>query len=316
MRRAEAGLRWVKEAVSENTGLKALSLVLAVGFYAFINGAQTAQRVLDVSILTLSPLSGKEASAKVLMSQTPATVRVTVQGPRGSLDDLRVEDVGTVLLDLRSGTPAYALFDASTLKLPAGARAELETPGIVMEWGELTTRTIPIQVVTSGAPIAGYALDGAPISEPRAVRATGPKSLVDTLQYVRSDPFDLSDLPEGEFTRTIRLPMPPTRVAYDVSTVNVTVAISRARLTRVYPKVPVHVVGVPRGKAIPPEVDVTVTGPPELLTDLRPEQVLATVDVRPSGMDLKRPGKVDLQATATLEGCTTTVVPQRVVVAW
>jgi YbbR domain-containing protein len=313
VRRLEAIFRWLKDAIAENTGLKLISLLFAVAFYAFINGAQTAQRVLDVSILTLSP---KDASSKVLVSQTPATVRVTIQGPRGTLDDLRAEDVGTVLLDLRHGSPSYAMFDPSTLKLPTGARAELETPGIPMEWDELTTRTIPIQVVTSGAPIVGYALDGLPIAEPRTVRATGPKSLVDTLQHVRSEPFDMSDLPEGEFTRAIRLPQPPARVSYDLATTNVTVTITRARLTRIYSKVPVHVLGVARGKAIPPEVDITVTGPPELLTDLRPEQVLATADARPTGMDLKRPGKTDLPVIATLEGCTTAIVPARVVVSW
>ncbi len=313
MRRLEAVVRFVKEGVSENTGLKAISLLFAIGFYAFINGAQTAQRVLDVSILTLSP---KDASTKVLVSQTPATVRVTIQGPRGTLDDLRAEDVGTVLLDLRHGSPAYAMLDASTLKLPTGARAELETPGIAMEWDELTTRTIPIQVVTSGAPIGGYALDGLPIAEPRTVRATGPKTLVDTLQHVRSEPFDMSDLPEGEFTRVIRLPLPPPRVSYDTASVNVTVNIARARMTRIYSKLPVHVLGVARGKALPGEVDITVTGPPELLTDLRPEQVLATADVRPTGMDLKRPGKTDLPVTSTLEGCTTAIVPSRVIVSW
>jgi YbbR domain-containing protein len=313
VKRSEAAVRWVKEGLSENMGLKTISFLFAIGFYAFINGAQTAQRVLDVSILTLSP---KDATSKVLVSQTPSTVRVTVAGPRGSLDDLRAEDLGTVLLDLRHGTPTYALFDASTLKLPTGARAELETPGIPMEWDELTTRTIPIQVVTSGAPIVGYALDGLPIAEPRSVHATGPKTLVDTLQHVRSEPFDMTDLPEGEFTRAIRVPAPPQRVTYDIVTTNVTVNITRARLTRIYSKVPVHVVGVARGKATPPEVDITVTGPPELLNDLRPEQLLATVDVRPSGMDPKRPGTADLQVVATLEGCTTAIVPARVVVTW
>jgi YbbR domain-containing protein len=313
VKRSEVAVRWIKEGLSENMGLKTISFLFAIGFYAFINGAQTAQRVLDVSILTLSP---KDVTSKVLVSQTPSTVRVTVSGPRGSLDDLRAEDLGTVLLDLRHGTPTYALFDATTLKLPTGARAELETPGIPMEWDELTTRTIPIQVVTSGAPIVGYALDGLPIAEPRSVHATGPKTLVDTLQHVRSEPFDMTDLPEGEFTRAIRVPAPPQRVTYDILTTNVTVTITRARLTRIYSKVPVHVVGVAHGKSTPPEVDITVTGPPELLNDLRPEQLLATVDVRPSGMDPKRAGTADLQVVATLEGCTTSIVPARVVVNW
>lgn len=313
MKRTETAIRWIKEGLSENIGLKTISFLFAIGFYAFINGAQTAQRVLDVSILTLSP---KDPSSKVLVSQTPSTVRVTISGPRGSLDDLRAEDVGTVLLDLRHGTPTYALFDATTLKLPTGARAELETPGIPMEWDELTTRTIPVQVVTSGAPIVGYALDGLPIAEPRSVHATGPKTLVDTLQHVRSEPFDMTDLPEGEFTRAVRLPAPPQRVTYDILTTNVTVNITRARLTRIYSKVPVHVVGAAHGKSTPHEVDITVTGPPELLNDLRPEQLLATVDVRPSGMDPKRPGTADLPVVATLEGCTTAIVPARVVVSW
>lgn len=307
-----AFLRTLRAAFLENLGLKVISLAFALGFYAFLNGPQTAQRTVQVSVVVLLPKDPQ----RVLLTQPPATVRATLHGIRSAFDDLRAEDLGTLQLDLRRGTEAYGAFDASGLNLPPGVHVELDPPGIALSWDDMVTRNIPVQVTVTGQPIAGYAVLGQPIADPRTITAHGPKSAVDTIQYVTAEAFDVGGLTEGEYQRKVPVSRPPPQVTYEESTSSITVTIGRARLERVYVKLPLHVLGVAHGTAIPNEVDVKVEGPPEIVGILRPEQIVATVDVRPSGEDTKQPGSARLPVIATVEGCTTQVIPSSAVVKW
>jgi hypothetical protein len=96
----------------------------------------------------------------------------------------------------------------------------------------------------------------------------------------------------------------------------VKVEVAREELQRIFVKVPVQVVGVPRAVLSPAEVDVKVEGPPELVRSLRPEQVVPTVDLRSSGLTLTSPGSGRLPIVVGLEGCQVTAQPQMVVVRW
>ena len=90
----------VRTAVLENMSLKVLSLVCALGVYAFIHGAENVQRTMAVSVVSVMP---PENANRQLLSPLPTEVAVTVQGSRTHLDDLRAEDLGSLQLDLRSG---------------------------------------------------------------------------------------------------------------------------------------------------------------------------------------------------------------------
>ena len=105
-------------------------------------------------------------------------------------------------------------------------------------------------------------------------------------------------------------------IGFDTRSTQVTVVIGRARLDRVYVKVPVQIVGVARGVAIPAEVDVRVSGPPELVSALRAEQIVPTVDVRAAGYDPKVAGSASIAVAVTIEACSAAVVPASVVVKW
>jgi hypothetical protein len=306
-------MRLFRDAVFDNIGLKVISIAFSLGFYAFIHGAQNAQRSFPVSVVVLLP---REAQNRILLTQPPPTVRVTVHAMRSSLDDLKAEDLGSLQLDLRKGTETYGSFDASGLNLPPGHRLEIDPPGIPLTWDDVITREVPIQVSVTGQPLTGYAVQGPPIADPRSVQARGPKTVVETLQHARTEPFDIGGLAEGEHSRKISIDRPPPRVTFDEQTTNITVVIGRARMERVYVKLPVHVVGLARATTIPAEVDVHVNGPPELVGILRPEQIVPTVDVRVLTADLKVPGSAKAPVLATVEGCQTQVIPSSVVVKW
>ncbi|HEU4533768.1 MAG TPA: hypothetical protein VFS00_06605, partial [Polyangiaceae bacterium] len=61
---------------------------------------------------------------------------------------------------------------------------------------------------------------------------------------------------------------------------------------------------------------VKVTGPPELVSVLRPDQIVPTVDARALPGEQKAGGSASVPVTASLEGCTLQLIPSTVVVRW
>jgi hypothetical protein len=305
----------VWEVMVENLGLKILSFAFALGIYAFVHGSEEAQRTLPVDVVASAPL---DSAHRVLLTPLPPVVRVTVRGPRTLLDEMKADDLGSFHPDLRSGKVDHVEFDPSVIHLPAGVRVEqVEPPSLSLRWEDEVSREIPVQASITGQPAPGFVIKGAPKVEPPIVRARGPRSLVDVVQFARVAPFDVTGLDqEKTHEHVLAVDRPPPRVEYDTQIVTVKVEVAREEMQRIFVKVPVQVVGVPRGVLSPPEVDVKVEGPPELVRSLRPEQVVPTVDLRSSGLTLTSPGSGRLPVVVGLEGCRATVQPQMVVVRW
>jgi hypothetical protein len=303
------------EAMIENLGLKLLSFAFALGIYAFVHSAQDAQRTLQVDVVASTP---PETAHRALLTLPPASVKVTVRGPRTLLDEMKADDVGPFQLDLRSGKVDRAVFDPSNLHLPPGARVEqIEPPSLSLRWEDQVIREIPVQASIAGQPAPGFVVKGAPKAEPTMVRAMGPKSVVDVVQFARAEAIDVTGLSkEGSYERVLPLDRPPGRVDFETQTVTVKVEIAREELQRIFVKVPVQLLGVARGTTTPPEVDVRIEGPPDLVRSLRTEQVVPTVDLHSSGVNTQTAGSAKLPVMVELEGCRATVQPQTVVVRW
>jgi YbbR-like protein len=153
---------------------------------------------------------------------------------------------------------------------------------------------------------------GVPAADPPTVRARGPKSAVVVLQHARVDAFDVSGLTEGKYSRPLAVDHPPPRVTFDVPSVSATVEIGREMVERPFTKVPVAVIGHANAKALPAEVDVRLTCPPEIVRALRPEQILARVQVASSSEH----GSDQLPVQLAIDQCTVQVTPPSVIVRW
>src|SRR4051794_31782123 len=90
---------FVRDAFTENLGLKALSLVFAVGLFLFLYGQRDEQQRTVVVGLTSRPPS--EDSARELMTQLPASIHVTMRGPAHVIDRLVQSGIPPVTVDLR-----------------------------------------------------------------------------------------------------------------------------------------------------------------------------------------------------------------------
>src|SRR5258706_211658 len=193
---------------TENLNLKLLSLAFALVLYSLVHDAQDAQRPVDVGVVVRLP---PDTSNRLLVSQSASKVRLTLRGSRAALDDLHVDDLGTLQVDARN---------AESDKQGAQKRGEGE------------------------------------------------------------------ERPPAEITREM--------------------------VERQFPRLAVAVVGPPKARTQPAEVDVRLVCPPEILRGLRAEQVVPTVEVKS-----KEPtGAVSLPVTVSVDRCEAHVTPANVVVRW
>lgn len=299
----------VRAVVTENLGLKLLSLVFALLFYSAVHGSQDAQRSLLLSVVALTP---PETSNRELVTPIPAQIRVTLRGPRSALDEVHADDL-SVQVDLRGGNETRLTFAPSMIPVPPGLRIEqIDPPDIDLTWEDRIVRDIPVEVGIVGTPAPGFVVKGAPAADPPMVRARGPKSEVMVLQHARSDAFDVTGLTAGVYTRQLAIDRPSGPVAYDVPSVTGKVEIGREVVERPFTRVPVAVIGHAGAKAQPAEVDVRLACPPEIVRALRPEQIVPRVQV----MSTSDHGSDVLPVQLSVDQCEIHSTPPSVIVRW
>jgi len=314
----DAVLTWVREALTDNVGLKALSLAFAVGLFVYLHGqADIQDRTVPVGVVMRLP---PESANRELMTQVRPSIHVTLHGSARALDRLVQAGMPPVELDLREGRTETVTFHPDSFSLPPGVEVTIiDPPSIELEWQDIVTRPIAIQAAVAGKPAEGYVVKGEPEVEPKEVAVRGPASLIEVLQFVRLAPFDVSGLTEGAYRRRIALDAPPNRISYiGAQSATVTVSIARRVTEAKFNRLAVEVVGVPRATTNPHHVNVTVIGPPEVVRALRAEQVVPRADV--SQMDLdpeaRRHGSLTVGVTVDVAHAEVEVQPPTVTVRW
>lgn len=303
----------LRTAIFENFGLKILSLAFALGFYAFIHGAEEAQRTFSVSVVSIMP---KEELNRQLMTQLPTEVAVTLRGSRTQLDDLRADDLGTLQIDLRKGRETSVELDPSMFNVPEGLVVEqIYPPRIDLRWDDVITRSVPVQVPRTGELAAGFEVKGTIAIDPASVKARGPRSVVDVMQFARTEAFDVTGLSEGTYERTLALDHPPKLVSYDVDSVKAVIEVTREQVSRTFDR-KVEVVGLPRAKTTPPSVAVRVIGPPEAVNALAPEAIVPRVELKGANIDPNQPGSAFVDVLVDVGRLQAEVSPPKVLVKW
>ncbi len=300
----------MRGALTENLNLKLLSIGFTLVLYSLVHGAQDAQRSVPVDLVLLLP---SDDANRILVSSIPPQVRVTLRGPRTTLDELHADDVGNLQVDVRAGQDRHVLFDKASVHVPASVRVDqIDPPGIDLQWDDVVTRDVPVQLTVTGTPASGFIVKGVPVSDPANVRVHGPKGEVAVLQHARVEAFDVSGLTENTYTHTLAIDRPTGHLTFDVRSVTVTTQIARELAEKTFTKLPVVVVGQAKGKTTPVDVDVRISCPPDIVHSLRPEQIIPRVDESSTAASGSEPRPV----VVTIDKCEVHVTPDVVVVRW
>jgi hypothetical protein len=172
-----------------------------------------------------------------------------------------------------------------------------------------------VQVLRTGEVAPGFEVKGTIMTEPAAVTARGPQSIVEVMQYARAAPFDVTGLTEGIVRRSLALDRPPKLVDYEVDTVVATVEVTREVQSRSFDR-KVEVVGVPHAKTTPPTVTVRITGIPEDVNAMTPEAIVPRVEPKAANVDVGQPGSAYLDVLVDVARVKAEVNPPKVLVKW
>jgi hypothetical protein len=308
---------FLREALTENIGLKALSFSFAIGLFAFLRGQEDEQqRTIPVPVVMRPP---PENADRELMTPIPASIHVTLKGSARAIDRLLQNGVPPVEIDLRETRKESIVFEERMFSLPPDTKVTIIDPrSIELDWEDIATRQIPVQASITGQPAEGYVVKGELDVEPKQITARGPVSVIEVIQFARLAAFDVSGLSEGVHRRRIAIDAPPSRVHYlgpGAATVGVTIARRVSEIK--FENRPVEVIGIVGGLTTPRTVDVTVVGPPEIVRALRPEQIVPRVDLtKIAGIDLTKHGSIAAPVGVDIAHAEAELQPPSVNVKW
>lgn len=208
--------------LARNTSLKLLSIMLAVSLWFYVSYRGESEMSLEASV----EFKGVPAGSEILR-QSIRKVSVSVQGYEQAIHRLRPSDI-RVVIDLsgaKKGENTISL-DKDNVLLPRSLKVQrIEPPSVKVSLDETAARVIPIRPFITGSPEKPFVLAGIKTS-PSTVRIEGPKSEVDRINLLRTDPIDITGFDE-DLTQTAKLNLNGKAVRPDVSEVSVTLTIRK-----------------------------------------------------------------------------------------
>lgn len=301
----------LRRAFTENLGLKILALAAAIGLFVIVRGTEDAQISVAVDVVALLPPA---STPRMLVSEIPDEVRVTLRGSRSVLNAVRRGGLPPIQMDLRDAAAHFYYFEQDEFELPAGANIVQIAPSAVpLRWVERAERRVRVQPVVDGTVAAGHVLSGTTV-EPGIVQIRGAATEVRRLEEVRTETIDVAGLSAGRHERRVPLGPLPEHVRYvDTPSVMVTLTVEEETASRTLRDLEVAAVGATGATVRPAHVNVVVSGPRGRVTDLSPSRIVPYVDV--SGVDPARGAQpLPIALRGVPEGMTATPEPAEVFV--
>jgi len=300
---------FLRRALTENLGLKILALAAAIGLFVIVSG-EYEQRPVAVDVVVLPP---PPSSQKMLVSEIPDQVQVTLQGSRPVLNSVRRSGLPPIQMDLHEGTAHYYDF-ARNLEPPAGTSVvEIVPPSVTLEWATRAERRVRVQPLIEGEVADGYTLAGTSV-DPGVVRIRGIASEVNSAERVWTAAVDVTSLTAGRHERRVPLGPLPRHVSYaDTPWVMVTLTVEEEIAVRTLRDLEVAVVGTTEARVRPQQVNVELRGPRARVDDLQTLRIVPLVDV--TGLPPERGAQpVPVALRGVPAGVTATVEPNEVLV--
>lgn len=270
---------FLRNLLFENLLLKVLSIVASLALFSLVRGAEDAQRSLFVDVVAVLPDTG--GGDRILLSDIPDRVRVTLRGSRALLSSIRPDDIPAIQVTLDDTQARLFYFDPERVEIPAGVEiTQIAPTTIPLQWADRAQRTLPVQPTIDGLPGAGLMLAGEPQVRPATVTVVGPAPEISPLDHITTDPITITGMEAGRHERRVALMRLPPHAEYDGDAMaNVVFEIAPQVAQRALPRLDVAVVGGMVRELRPGRVRVRVRGAPATLDAMDPLQVVPYVDV-------------------------------------
>lgn len=250
---------WFHGALFENTGLKFLSLVLAVTVFLLITTDKPQYDTGTVDVKYVYP------SDRVLVSEELKSVKVTVRGRWRHLRDFDHRQLGQITLDLRN-TPTgdVAITTDMIGSVPPGLEVtEINPRTVRVVFDKRVEKVVEVVPVTTGRPLHGYTVEAVK-TVPATITISGATRVLAALTSIRTTEISLEGRTES-FDTLVELVTPEGVSVDSTQRITVDVRFKVDLVTKKIPDLPVVIGGdgidAARWKIAPTTVDVTLTGP-------------------------------------------------------
>jgi YbbR domain-containing protein len=277
-------LSWLRGALLDNAPLKFVALVLALTVFILVHAddQEVAGGTVDVDYLL--------PEDRVLVSERPDQLRITVKGSRRVIKRFHREEVEPIKIDLRNTTRGEVFFQADMIDLPEGLELVSISPAsmqVVFE--QLAEKQVPVAIDTTNAPDRGFKVDSL-AARPSTVTIRGAMSLVAETRSVRTAEIDLARRNKS-FRETVRLAPGPGLVVDGNPVVEVDVSMGEEQGSRelslpvaIHAGAGVSAEQAARFAAHPGQVRVILRGSVMVIDEMRAENITAYVRVSPNDL--------------------------------
>jgi len=266
-----------------NFGLKVLAIALASLLWLTVAGEHVVERSLRV------PLEFRNMPKSLeIVGNTPDTIDVRVRGSSAMLTRLEPGEIVAVL-DVSAARSGSRLFQirADEVRAPFGVEVTQVMPStLALELERSARRRVPINPSLEGQPAPGYVV-GTKSVVPSDVEVMGPESRVRQITEATTEPVSVRDA-RARVRDTVNVGVIDSSVHLVApQTAQVAVDIWPAPVERKVTDVPIRwrnlAVGL-SAQLSPNLTSVKIRGTSELVEGLRPDAILAYVDLAGLGV--------------------------------
>ncbi len=262
---------------TDNLGLKASALGIAILMFSLVHGAEDMERSVYVGVVVQPP---SDAQDMILVTEIPDRVRVRLKGSRARLNAIRQENLPPVDVTLKTKDESRYYLEKEMFDFPTGVSVmQVVPPSLVFKWVPRAVRELPVEVSLNGKLPAGLEWAAEPEAFPETMEVDGPRDVVNSMRTVRSMDVDVSELEEGVVRREIPLVGAPANTTFEAQTVLVTLRIQPKMKERVLSPLRVDAEGMVPRALRPRAITARIRGPESILDELDPASVLAIVNL-------------------------------------
>jgi len=270
-------LHSVRLFFTDNLGLKAGAIGIAILMFSLVHGAEDMERSVYVGVVVQPP---SDAQDMILVTEIPDRVRVRLKGSRARLNAIRPENLPPVDVKLKTKEDPRYYLEKEMFDLPTGVSLmQVVPPSLVFKWVPRAVRELPVEVSLDGKLSPGLEWAGEPEVFPETMDVDGPRDVVNSMRTIRSMEVDVSGLEAGVVQREVQLVGAPANTTFEAQTALVTLRVQSKMKERVLSPLRVDAEGVVPRALRPRAITARIRGPEAIVDQLNPASVLAIVNL-------------------------------------
>jgi YbbR domain-containing protein len=263
----------MKARLTNNMGLKAVSILLGFSLWYAVAREQDAEFALSIPIELRDLPDGLE-----VIGESVQQVEVRLRGPAEILRRLTPQDmnIGVELSDAEPGE-RLAYLTPRDVSAPFAARVMRVTPtSVKIDLDRTLEKTVAVIPRVVGAPAEGFEIHHIELA-PREIVIVGPASRVEGLEQATTQPVSADGLREP-YSRVVRVELDPlVRLARE-TTVELTIDVREEHLRREFSNVALKTnPGDVKARLSPSKIRVVLDGPKSAVSVLTAEDIEAEV---------------------------------------